>query len=350
MEKAGANIHSPASASTPWLSVIVPVRDGADFLAESLPAVRASDLPAERWELVVVDDASLDRSATVAERYADRLVRLERPRGAAYARNEGARRARGEVLVFIDADVSIHPDVLSQFSEFFLREPDVAAAFGAYDASPKAPGLISQYRNLVHHRVHANNAGDAETFWTGCGAIRRHVFMDAGGFDETMRQLEDIDLGYRLRARGHRIVLRPEIQGTHLKAWTLGSMVATDLLGRGVTWTRLHLGQRGGDRPGTLNIRPEEKAYTLLAGLALVTLATAALRREPAWLLAALACVLIVLLGNAPLFRWFTRERGAWFALGVVPLRLLYYSLNAAAATVGLIQHFIESPRAGREM
>src|SRR5437867_660647 len=102
-----------SSPERPALSVIVPVRDGEHFLTASLAALRASDLPASQWELIVVDDSSRDRSAELAARYADRLVRLiGGSRGPAFARNRGADVARGDALVFVDADVCVHPDAL----------------------------------------------------------------------------------------------------------------------------------------------------------------------------------------------------------------------------------------------
>jgi glycosyltransferase involved in cell wall biosynthesis len=108
MEKLGTNVHASRDRAAPRLSVIVPVGDGAGFLADSLPALRASDLPADQWELIVVDDGSGDGSAAIAERYADAVVRLDRPHGPALARNRCVERARGDILVFIDADVSVH--------------------------------------------------------------------------------------------------------------------------------------------------------------------------------------------------------------------------------------------------
>ncbi len=346
MEKLGHNAQPSPERGAPRLSVILPVRDGAGFLADSLPALRASDFPAERWELIVVDDGSGDGSADVAARYADAVVRLDRAQGPAAARNRGVETARGDILVFIDADVSVHQGALGGLSDIFAREPDVAAAFGAYDTSPRAPGLVSQYRNLLHHRVHAENRGDAETFWTGCGAIRREVFAEVGGFDQSLEWLEDIELGYRVRALGHRIILRPEIQCTHLKQWTLGSMIETDLFGRGVTWMRLSL-EQGSGRPGTLNLRPVEKLYTLLTGVAAGAMGIAAISGTPAWLLVSAACLSVVLVGNLPLIRWFGRMRGPWFAIGVVPLRLLYYALNAIAAPIGWLLHTL-APRKPR--
>jgi cellulose synthase/poly-beta-1,6-N-acetylglucosamine synthase-like glycosyltransferase len=329
------------------ISVIVPVHNGAGFLVESLSALGASDLPPEDWELIVVDDSSTDRSAEIAVEYADVVVRRDARAGPALARNQGVRRARGEILVFIDADVAVRRDVLRRFNEIFLREPDVAAAFGAYDTSPRAAGLVSQYRNLLHHWVHNEGAGDAETFWAGCGAMRRAAFLEAGEFDQTAQPVEDIDLGYRVRARGHRILLQPDIQGTHLKRWTLASMVATDLFGRGVTWMRLHLEQGRRGRPGTLNLRLVEKAYTLLTGLGGAAMFVWGISREPFWLALAAACVSVVLLGNLPLFRWFARQRGLRFTLAVIPLRLLYYVLNAIAAPLGLVLHLLR-PRVSR--
>jgi cellulose synthase/poly-beta-1,6-N-acetylglucosamine synthase-like glycosyltransferase len=343
METLGSTDHASGAADPrrPRLSVIVPVRDGAPFLAESLPALRASDLPGEAWELVVVDDASRDGSADVAARFADVVLRQPESRGPAAARNRGVRHSRGDILVFIDADVSVHGDTLRRLDNAFHADAGIAGVFGAYDAAPRARGLVSQYRNLLHHRIHTQARGEAETFWAGLGAIRRWVLVAAGEFDETMRQLEDIDLGYRVRARGHRILLRPEIQGTHLKPWTLRSMVVTDLFGRGVTWMRLHLAQGRTGRPGTLNLRPAEKLLTLLTGAAAVALGVGLIRQQPLWLIASGLCLASVIAGNLPLLRWFARERGLRFAFLVVPLRLLYYLLNVIAAGIGCLQHIV---------
>jgi glycosyltransferase involved in cell wall biosynthesis len=131
----------PTSLERPALSVIVPVRDGARFLPASLAALRASDVPANQWELIVVEDSSRDQSAEVANRYADSVVRLvDGPAGPAFARNRGAEVARGSVLVFVDADVCIHPDALRRMAEILKREGDVSAVFGAYDLTLAANG------------------------------------------------------------------------------------------------------------------------------------------------------------------------------------------------------------------
>jgi hypothetical protein len=328
-------------SADPRLSVIVPAWNGMGVLPTSLPALLASDLPRDAWELVVVDDGSSDGTAGYAAPLADRVVSVAGgPRGPAYARNRGAEVAEGDVLVFIDADVVVHADTLRRFRELFTREPDVVAAFGAYDDDPLHPAFVSQYRNLLHRYVHLRGAGDAETFWAGCGAVRADPFRRAGAFDADAfprPQIEDIELGYRLREQGGRIVLDPTIQGAHLKRWTLRSVVRTDLFDRGIPWMRLLI-RRGRTSPGpggTLNVRPLEKVKTGLLGLGLATLAAAALLRSVVGALAGGALIATVVALNAPLYAWFAGRRGWPFALGVIPLSLLYHLLNGVSVVIG---------------
>jgi glycosyltransferase involved in cell wall biosynthesis len=333
------------------LSVIVPAHNAAHVLPHSLGALCRSDLPREEWELIVVDDASTDATVSIATRYADRVVELRtaRPLGPAYARNRACEVAHGEVFVFIDADVCVHSDTLRRFARLFAEDSTVGAVFGSYDANPAAPGLVSQYRNLLHHYGHYCGRGDTETFWAGCGAVRRAVFIDAGMFDEwhyPRPQIEDIELGGRIRALGYRIVLRPDIQGTHLKRWTFTDMIRTDLWDRGVPWTRLLVQQRTMTRAATLNLKSIERVKTLLAWVALVCFAFAAVTRELGLVIAAVVSLFAVLAASIDLYAFLVRVRGWRFALSVVPLHLLYYTLNGVSVTVGwLLHHLFGEPR-----
>lgn len=319
------------------VSVIVPVHNGHGVIEQSLAALCASDLPRSSWELIVVDDASTDDTATVARVWADTVIRLDgSPRGPAWARNRGSDAAQSEILAFVDADVCVHPSTVRRLVEALDDDPGATAVFGAYDQAPAAAGLISQYRNLLHHYVHVQNAGEADTFWAGCGAMRRADFVRAGGFDARRYprpQIEDIALGYRLRALGCRLLLRPDIQATHLKRWTLRGMVRNDLFDRGVPWMHL-LMEQPSIGPGTLNVRRREKVLTGLAGLAALALAVAVVTRSIAALAIAATCLLVVAAANEPFFRWLAGIRGAWFALRVVPLQLMHYLLNAAAVVI----------------
>jgi GT2 family glycosyltransferase len=322
-------------------SVVVPAHQASALLPQSLAALQASELSRDLWELIVVDDASTDGTGVVASRFADVVVRLPAPpRGPAYARNRGFEAARGSTIVFVDADVCVHPDTLSGLAAQLDSAPDVGAVFGSYDAHPPAPGFISQYKNLLHHFVHQSNGGDVEVFWAGCGAVRRAVFVEAGMYDEwhfARPQIEDIELGQRIRAHGHRIVLCQSLLCTHLKKWTLRELIQTDARDRGIPWARLYNQDSPKPATATLNLTRTERASTALVWTATAIAGLALVLRQPVLLAVSLLAGIPVFLLNLPLFRLFRRERGLLFALAAAPIHVLHYLLTGVAAVLGLV-------------
>lgn len=293
----------------PSLSAIVPATNDPPTLAACLDAIRAAADPPE--DLIVVNDGG---------------------GGPAHARNRGAMRAAGDVLVFVDADVLVHPDAFSRIREAFDADPELAALFGSYDDSPADPGAVSQFRNLLHHHVHQESAGRATTFWAGLGAVRREAFEAVGGFDEdryAVPSVEDIDLGMRLAAAGRTIALDPSIQGTHLKRWTVRSMVETDLWHRGVPWTELVL--RHGVRSSALNLGPRHRASAVLSVVAVLSLLRGRLRTT------VLALAALVAL-NRSFYALLARRRGTAEAVLGVGLHVLHHLAGAAAVPIALAE------------
>lgn len=298
-------------------------------------------------ELVVVDDASTDASADVARAAGARVVRLGGNSGAAAARNAGVRETSvGDVLLFVDADVVIAADVVARVRATFAARPEIAALFGSYDDRPRAGGIVSPYRNLLHHYVHQHGATEAFTFWAGCGAVRRAAFTGVGGFDERAwrRAIEDIELGYRLRAAGHRIVLDPTLQCTHLKRWTIRSMFWTDLTMRAIPWTRLMLETpaAGSD----LNLTRAQRISVALGGvgLGLCTLAIA----RPALLVPGITALAGVVFLNRAFYAYLAERRGLAFALASVPLHLLYFVCSGLGYAWANLTHALGTRPAGR--
>jgi GT2 family glycosyltransferase len=327
-------------------SVIVPAYQAATYLAPCLDALAASTLAP--LEILVVDDGSSDASATIAAGFGAIVLCVPGgPRGPAWARNLGAARARGDVLCFLDADVVIHPDALAKMAECLSEASDVAAVFGSYDDAPEATSTVSRYRNLFHHFVHQESDREAVTFWAGCGAIRRSVFEAIGGFDERYvhPSIEDIELGGRLRDAGHRVWLRRDIQATHLKRWTLGSMIRTDIADRAIPWTRLIVARAR--LPRDLNTSVRSRLSAVSAWVAVLGCLSAVFLPHALWVAGAAVVAGVAL--NARLYGFFLRRGGVAFAIvsaAMHTMYLLYSSLTFVVVAASLRCGVGERPRA----
>lgn len=319
----------------PFFSVVVPVYNGGEVLASCLSAIRASSF--DDLELIVVDDGSADDSAEVAERFGARVLETGRRRGPAAARNLGAREAVGRYLLFIDADCEPDSRTLGLLADELSADPRADAVFGSYDDAPTARGFVSQYKNLQHHWVHQSGGAEAETFWSGCGAVRRSVFEEVGGFDERRYprpSIEDIELGYRIRRAGYSIRLAPSVQVKHHKNWGFFELVRTDVLRRGVPWTELMLEHR--ELANDLNLSTASRV-SALASVALLFSLVAALF-DVRWLLLSAAAAGALLALNRGFYDFLRRKRGFWFVVRAIPLHWLYYIESALAFALGCLR------------
>jgi len=308
----------------------MPSFNKADELAQCLAAIVVQETPA--FEIIVADDASTEDNVAVAQSYGAKVVLLEGRNGAAATRNRGAKEARGDILLFIDADVVIPPDTVGRVAEFFRTEADTDALFGSYDADPQERDTVSQFRNLLHHYTHQIGAGEATTFWAGCGAIRREAFLSIGGFDADWEGIEDIELGYRLCEAGHSIRLDPTLQARHLKKWTIRSMITTDFASRGVPWARLILSRK--KAPNDLNLRADQRASVALMGVTLTALATATIW-QPAAIVAAAALGAVCVI-NRRFYLYVLALRGSVFCFTVILLHMLHFIVAGSAAACAL--------------
>jgi cellulose synthase/poly-beta-1,6-N-acetylglucosamine synthase-like glycosyltransferase len=320
------------------VSVVVPVHNGQETIRPCLEALVAG--VGGPPEVVVVDDASTDETAALVEQYPVRLLRLESTRGPAGARNRGAELATGRIVLFVDADVEVRPDTVTRVAEQFRDHPELAALFGSYDDKPAASDFFSQYRNLLHHAVHQQGWEEAETYWSGCGAVRKDIFLTMGGFSESYGSpsIEDIELGGRMIAAGHRIRLVKDLQVKHLKQWHLLEIIRTDMCSRAIPWTRLILS--GHQRGGGLNLQLRYRLSAAAVGLTLAALGGAVLW-HPGLIAVALLFICWFLYLNRGLLLTFHRCRGPFFSLLTVPMLLLYYLYSSVAFGAGVVLHLI---------
>jgi glycosyltransferase involved in cell wall biosynthesis len=319
--------------SSPELSLIVPAYNAEETLAQCLDYIFAQ--AGDDVEVIVVDDGSTDSTREIAARYPAKLIVLPENLGAAAARNRGVESACGQVLFFLDADVALCEGALMR-GRAAIEEPGVDAVIGSYDDEPAARTVVSQFKNLAHHYFHQCAGPEVNTFWGACGLIKRAKLLSLGGFDESYRQLEDVELGYRLANRGARIRLDRHLQVKHLKHWTLPLMVKTDVMWRGIPWAALWL-EHGYLTKG-LNFEGGQRLAAILA-LAMSATALVAIFRP-------LAIVpLVLMLGaaawiNRGLYMLFLRQGGTRLMVGGFLLQQLYYLYSLMALIAGVVWYY----------
>lgn len=233
-------------------SVIIPARNDAARLRECLSALAPSLEEGGPGEVILVNDGSTDDTARVAAEWGARVVSLP-GLGPAAARNRGAGVARGELLLFLDADCVPAPGYLEALLAPF-RDPQVAGARGGYSTLQRSP--LARFVQLEMEEKQARLAASHRVALldTACAAYRRSVFLEEGGFDERYpaTSVEDAELSFRLAQRGRRLVYAPGALVRHRHPEGLGIYL----------WRKLRFGffraQLYGRYPG----RIREDGYT----------------------------------------------------------------------------------------
>ncbi len=308
------------------ISVVIPAYNASPTLGECLQAIGSSDY--EDYEVIVVDDASTDESAEVASRCGCHVVQLDENVGAAMAKNLGVGEAKGDIVLFTDADILLQPDTLRLVAERF-EDPNVAGVVGLLGRELRYGNFCSQFKNLWMHYTYARLAASEDAdrgvglFYTSIAAIRRDVFLQMDGFDSHYRGAsvtEDIEFGQRLLTAGHRVCLDGRLAVEHLKHYSLIDLLRTDLqraFGLSKTWLRKML-------------QPEQRAvgqkyyrsvpWFFILGVPLawalpVLLVVALWVRGWTWFLLAALDYAAILLVNVPFLRALWQARGGLFVL-----------------------------------
>ena len=321
----------------------MPMYNAENLVARCLAPLLEMKLRGEIAEILVVDDCSTDTSPNIVSKMDVRVIRTPKQGGPGAARNLGVLETQGDVVWFVDSDVIVADDAARHVAAGF-DEDSVGAVFGSYDESPGADNFLSQYKNLVHHYYHQGGREDASTFWAGCGAVRKQVFLDIGGFDVESYpypSIEDIELGYRIRENGYRIRLISNLQGKHLKDWRFANLVHTEIFRRAIPWSRLML--RSKQMTDDLNVGIAERVRAVLAGVGLLSIVAGLAGLIP-WLTVALLIVAVALANNQFL-KFFYRRRGPVFALRAFLFHQFYYLYSSAAFAFAFLEHLWSRPK-----
>ncbi len=332
----------PTSGAKTAITVIMPTTDWTGpFIACAERVVESIDRGSGDEFIVVFDGEPSPPPRWLADA-ATRILATGTRSGPGAARNRAADASRGDVLFFVDADVEIAPDAIERVRAAFDADPDLCGLFGTYDDSPAAPGLVSRFRNLLHHHTHVTHPGPAATFWAGCGAMRTSRFLAVDGFDTRYERpsIEDIELGVRVAEMGGSLILDPALRCRHHKCWTLRSMIVTDVFQRAAPWTRLILGRH--QLPAALNLDWAGRS----CGIAAVGLAVALLAAMvwPMTLVAAVACIAWIVALNGDFYGLCRRKGGLRFATGCVLLHALFFLYSTVTFGCVAVAHRLVGP------
>jgi len=204
----------------PLVSVVIPAYNAAEQLPATLRALAAQQEEPGPVEVLVVDDGSTDGTADAARSSGLgtlRVVSLPRCGGPARARNAGIEAARGELVVFTDADCIPDPRFLAEICRPLLADPALAAVKGAYRTAQRSlAARFAQAEFEERYRMMAR-LETIDFVDTYAAAFRRSVLLEAGGFDPSfpVPNNEDVDLSWRLAAAGHRMAFTPGAVVTH---------------------------------------------------------------------------------------------------------------------------------------
>ncbi len=197
------------------ITIVVPAYNASRTLRRCLQALRRQDIPAETYEIIVVDDGSTDDTTEIARAMGARTIRIPHS-GPAAARNAGLEAAQGDLILFTDADCEPTPHWARSLLEA-LADPGVVGAKGTYLTRQRE--LIARFVQVEYEERYARMAGRERIDFidTYSAGYRRAVLLENGGFDTTFQAptVEDQELSFRLASKGYRLVFVPQAQVYH---------------------------------------------------------------------------------------------------------------------------------------
>lgn len=241
IEHAKTHQQTPPFLKDLMVTVAIPCYNTSNYLGNLLDSLSHKTELID--EILVINDGSTDATRQIALGYEVRLIDHNENRGLACARNTALRNAKGDVIVYLDADTLPHPKSLERIvSEY--SNPDTMAVGGQELFTPSS-SKANLWRNLFWRQTHGQKRIDDVWMLMGlCCSYRKNVLMALGGFDETYKTNgEDVDMGIRLRKAGYRQVYVPQIGVYHMRSDSLKSLIS--LAYRHSYWQSRAFGKNG---------------------------------------------------------------------------------------------------------
>ena len=301
------------------ISVVIPTYNSAKTLAASLRSVFSSLV--KPFEIIIVDDHSTDKSAEIAKQFPVKLISLEKNYGSGYARNIGVNNSSGEIVFFMDADVTINENTLKIVADSFSNDAKLAATVGLFSKTHPHKNFFSQYKNLYMHFSFSRISGYLDFLFTSICAIKREAYLN---FSRTRLKADDTEVGQRYKIERRKITLNRNLEVIHLKAYNFISFIKNDFTVP-YDWARIFLKYRGINHlaryGGFAHAKSNQIASLVICPLSLLSLIT--LKLWPPSIILSFMLLGIFLVLNIPFFIFLGKEKGVVFMLQSILLTYL---------------------------
>ncbi|MBU0480952.1 MAG: glycosyltransferase [Proteobacteria bacterium] len=320
------------------ISIVIPVYNAEKQITRLLDSIQQNRV-AETIEVIVVDDASKDGTVQSIKNYPVRIFENATNSGSACSRNRGVKEARGELVVFFDADVVLQENTLQSLLERAKELSEKDAYIGIYSKNPVEKGFVPEFKALLDffHWLPVQSL-EVTSFEPRCAILRKKAFLEVGGFDEKIKgaDVEDYEFGYRLLAAGGKIYLDKNIQVDHHFPVKMSTIVK-NFFQRGASWMKLFLERKEFDNAVTTK---GAGAACMMAFAGAVLFFPGLFIQEAAFLWG-LSMILYVILAHKFL-GFVLREKGVRFMLLAFFAQYLLHVVLGVAAVKGIAEYILQ--------
>ena len=327
-----------------FISIIIPCYNASDVIECCLDQIIQSTN--KNYEIICVDDCSTDNTIEVIKNYKKVItIPLKKNQGAAVSRNVGVKKAKGNILLFIDSDVILNKNTIEMILLSF-KKTKADSIVAIYSEKHPYKGIVSNYKNLHLRYTRLIMPERVHIFDGSCVAIKKEVFNAVGGFDENIRILagEDWDLASKIYSYGYYIYLDKTISFIHRKEYKLLNLFKTDLRKAfGVIKLLLRTKKR---KKGLIENRvtgslPASMGLSIILIAALTPLLITVIFNIIFSLIGLILILLLIFLLNIKYFYYFVKQKGVIFSVFSFGIFILYNFALILGFTFGLADYYI---------
>ena len=318
------------------ISIVIPTYNASKFMPHLLDSIFKQAI--DDMEVLIVDDCSTDNTVEIAGQYPTRIIKMDKNGGPAKARNKGVEEAGGDIIFFLDSDVVVLDGTVREVKEYFENNPSAKCVIGVCATEPLNRGFVPKYMAMFEY-IHLLGAPDKKVsvFAPRCGAIKKRLFQEAGGYDESYKgaDVEDFELARRINKMDC-IILNPKMLVRHQFVNNVDEAIR-NYFKRAVMWIHLFLRDSQFDNAGPTS--PSTGIAAICAFLSFMSLFLVPFVNMAGY--AFILLLIVFMLANLKWWDFMRKEAGLLFAVKALFLNYILGIDIIIATTYGLISYLL---------